>query len=154
MSARAILPPEPTAILPPNRPLPQPSGWERFVYRPPCSQYRNIPAGEVQFNRRSGQIRGNCSPNQPGIPWDFTCRWNRGRMSCTSSNGRHANSYNAICCPPPPGPRPPPFPDIQRCCQGNDFNSCAICLDGGYGAADSATHFANIQLCQANCRLF
>src|ERR1700690_3554778 len=98
-SARAILPPEPTAILPPER-----GRWRRYVYTPNCPQYRNVAAGEIQVSPNGSEIRGNCSPNERGQQWDFHCYSYGGQMRCHASNGRMASSVEGICCPrPSPG---------------------------------------------------
>ena len=160
----AILRPQaPLRIIPPpiyNIPL------LSELYRPPCPQYAAMPPGGII--RSGSSIVGTCSPNvgrDPFVPpWDFQC--NNG--VCVGANGAVGNSPNAVCCPPPSPvfyypqpwqipiyPVPYPFPPTpgNSCCDRQDVNSCAICLDNKQGLAtsDAAGHFANMSRCRNTC---
>lgn len=144
---RAILPH--AIILPPNNN----SRWTRRRYKPPCSQYNNTYGGEIRTSSNGMIVKGNCSKNPPGQPWDFVCYNINGQTTCHSSRGEIANSYQQICCPqfiPNPRPRPP----RRSCCRGNDFNACALCLDFLNNTTDAASHQANMVKCRNNCGLF
>lgn len=121
--------------------------WSRRYYKPQCSQYNNFPIGEVRTSPDGMITVGNCSYNEPGTPWDFTCYTINGQRVCHASNGRVASSYQQICCPQQRQQRP-------SCCRGSDYNACALCLDRREGTTDAANHQRNMERCRRSCGLF